>query len=168
MAEITVPYKGTIREGAIFTLDLGSKTGWALRRADGIIISGTMEFRPTRFEGGGMRFVRFDAWLDGIKLNANPSLVYFEEVRGHGRGGTDAQHIYGGFLGGLTKWCELNKIPYQGVPVGTIKKHATGNGNSGKPAMIAAMVAKGHKPVDDNEADALAIMYWAVAQEVGR
>ncbi len=45
MAETTVPYKGTPREGAIFTLDLGSKTGWALHQADGTITSGTVEFK---------------------------------------------------------------------------------------------------------------------------
>ncbi|MBF0401347.1 MAG: hypothetical protein HQL90_11325 [Magnetococcales bacterium] len=147
----------------ILTLDLGTKTGWAIKN-HGKIFSGTMEFKPTRFEGGGMRFVRFDAWLDGIKHNANPSLVYFEEVRSHGPGGTDAGHIYGGFSGLLTAWCERNKIPYQGVPVGTIKRFATGKGNAGKPEMVAAMTAKGHKPGDDNEADALAIMYWAMEQ----
>ena len=60
----------------------------------------------------------------------------------------------------------MNGVDYQSVPVGTIKKHATGMGNAGKPAMIAAMVAKGHAPTDDNEADALAILHWAVAQGV--
>jgi hypothetical protein len=27
------------------------------------------------------------------------------------------------------------------------------------------MEQKGHKPIDDNEADALALLYWAIAQE---
>ncbi len=34
-------------------------------------------------------------------------------------------------MGHLTAWCEHHNIPYQGVPVGTIKKHATGKGNAG-------------------------------------
>ena len=55
-------------------------------------------------------------------------------------------------------------MPYRGVPVATIKRHATGKGNAGKDAVIAAMRAKGHQPGDDNEADALAILYWALAQ----
>ena len=49
--------------------------------------------------------------------------------------------------------------------MGTIKKHATGKGNAGKAAMIAAARARGFAPQDDNEADALALLAWAVAQE---
>ena len=55
----------------------------------------------------------------------------------------------------------------QGVPVGTIKRHATGKGNASKDEMIAAMRALGHAVTDDNEADALAILHWAInTQEV--
>ena len=39
---------------AILALDLGQRTGWAVRNADGAIASGTVEFKPGRFEGGGM------------------------------------------------------------------------------------------------------------------
>jgi Holliday junction resolvasome RuvABC endonuclease subunit len=48
------------------------------------------------------------------------------------------------------------------VPVGTIKKHATGKGNAGKEEVVAAMRGRGHAPADDNEADALAILHWVV------
>jgi Holliday junction resolvasome RuvABC endonuclease subunit len=48
------------------------------------------------------------------------------------------------------------------VPVGTLKKHATGRGNADKAAMIAAMRTKGFRPADDNEADALALHGVAV------
>jgi len=48
------------------------------------------------------------------------------------------------------------------VPVGTIKKHATGKGNAGKEDVIASVTARGHAPVDDNEADALALLHWAI------
>ena len=79
----------------------------------------------------------------------------------------DAAHAYGGFMGHLTAWCEHHNIPYQGVPVGTIKKHATGKGNAGKSEMIVAAKVRGHNPVDDNEADALALLHWAIeTQEV--
>jgi crossover junction endodeoxyribonuclease RuvC len=65
----------------------------------------------------------------------------------------------------LTSWCEHHRIPYQGVPVGTIKKHATGKGNAGKPDMIAAMQALGFPVTDDNVADALALLHWAMEQD---
>ena len=64
----------------------------------------------------------------------------------------------------LTAWCELHEVPYLGVPVGTIKKHATGKGNAGKAEVIAAMRTKGFRPKDDNEADALALLTWTVDQ----
>ena len=144
----------------ILALDLGTTTGWALRAPDGAITSGTQSFRPQRFEGGGMRFLRFKRWLTEVKASADGiDSLHFEEVRRHVS--TDAAHAYGGFLATLTSWCEHHQIPYQGVPVGTIKKHATGKGNASKDEMITAMRRLGHVPTDDNEADALAILHWA-------
>ena len=144
----------------ILALDLGTTTGWALRTPDGAITSGTQSFRPQRFEGGGMRFLRFKRWLTEVKASADGiDSLHFEEVRRHVS--TDAAHAYGGFLATLTSWCEQHQIPYQGVPVGTIKKHATGKGNASKDEMIKAMRRLGHVPTDDNEADALAILHWA-------
>lgn len=143
------------------SLDLATTTGWAISDRGSSIISGHESYKARRFEGGGMRFLNFSRWLDRLLAQLGSiEWLTFEEVRGHK--GTDAAHIYGGLLAVLTSWCEANKIPYQGVPVGEIKKHATGKGNAGKEAVIKAMQAKGHAPTDDNEADALAIMYWMI------
>ncbi len=142
-------------------LDLGTTTGWALRPRDSAIVHGFVSFRPQRFEGGGMRYLRFRRWLAEIKATAaDIDAVYFEEVRRHV--GVDAAHVYGGLMATLTTWCEHHNIPYQGVPIGTIKKHATGKGNAGKDEIIAAMRTRGHPISDDNEADALALLYWAI------
>jgi len=147
----------------ILALDLGTTTGWALRGRDGTVTSGSESFKPQRFEGGGMRFLRFKRWLTEIKQCADGiDEVVFEEVRRHAS--TDAAHAYGGFLATLTAWCEHHGIPYQGVPVGTIKRHATGRGNANKEAMMAAIRALGHQPADDNEADALALLDFALAR----
>ena len=144
---------------AVLAIDLGSTTGWAAR-TDGRIVSGTVEFRPSRFEGGGMRFLRFRRWLTDTKsaIGAIEEIV-FEEVRGHR--GVDAAHIYGGFLAILAAWCEHHEVPYRGVPVGTVKRHATGRGNANRRAVITAIKARGFEPADDNEADAIAILLWA-------
>lgn len=145
----------------ILALDLGSHTGWALRQRDGTITSGTEHFKPQRFEGGGMRYLRFKRWLsDVLYISDHINAVYFEEVRRHA--GVDAAHCYGGFLATLSAWCEHHNIPYQGVPVGTIKKHTTGKGNASKGDMIDAAKVRGHQPCDDNEADALALLHWAI------
>jgi len=151
---------------SLLAIDLGTRLGWALRDPAIRITSGTENFSNSRYQGGGMRFLRFKNWLTETKaVVGNFDTVYFEEVRRHA--GTDAAHTYGGFLATLTSWCEHHAIPYQGVPVGTIKRHATGKGNAGKDAVIAAMRAKGFNPADDNEADALAILHWALAQAGG-
>lgn len=146
---------------AILALDLGTSTGWAMAMADGSIVSGTMSFRPGRYEGGGMRYLRFRSWLNELARRVGQiETVHFEEVRRHA--GTDAAHIYGGFLAHLSSWCEAEMVAYQGVPVGTIKRFITGKGNADKRTVIDAVRARGFNPVDDNEADAIAILLWAL------
>jgi len=145
----------------ILALDLGTTTGWAMQLAGGAIESGTTSFRPSRYDGGGMRYLRFRGWLASVAADvAGIEAIYFEEVRRHI--GTDAAHLYGGFLATLTAWCEQNGIAYEGVPVGTIKRHITGKGNADKNAVIEAVRARGFSPADDNEADAIAILLWAI------
>ena len=153
--------QSTDTTASILALDLGTTTGWAVRNSRCRILHGTAEFRPSRYEGGGMRYLRFGKWLDQtFDITGGIDAVYFEEVRRHI--GTDAAHIYGGFLAALTSWCEHKAIAYQGVPVGTIKRFATGKGNADKVAMMAAIRERGFEPVDDNEADAIAILLWAL------
>ena len=151
----------------ILALDLGTTTGWALRAPATPITHGVISFKTQRFEGGGMRYLRFGRWLAEMKAVVvapeGIGAVYFEEVRRHL--GVDAAHVYGGLMATLTAWCEQHQIPYLGVPVGTIKRHATGRGNAGKAEVIAAMKARGYAVRDDNEADALALLHWALAQE---
>ncbi len=152
---------------AVLALDLGTCTGWALQVRNGRICSGSQPFRPQRYEGGGMRFLRFQRWLNELSHSpASPNQllidqVIFEEVRRHA--GVDAAHAYGGFLGQLGSFCEHHRIPYQGVPVGTIKRFIAGKGNASKEQVIAAVRGLGHSPLDDNEADALALLHWAIA-----
>lgn len=133
----------------VLAFDLGTKCGWAAGPTE----SGTFDFKRKRFEGGGMIFVRFRAAVRELLDTVKPGTVYYEEVRRHL--GTDAAHLYGGFQAILTEECEARSIPYAGVPVQTIKKHATGKGNADKAAMLAAAKARGWAVEDDNHADAL-------------
>jgi Holliday junction resolvasome RuvABC endonuclease subunit len=108
-----------------------------------------------------MVYLRFRAWLQEVDETAGGiGAVYFEEVAAHR--GVAASHAHGGFLAHLTAWAEARQIPYAGVPVGTIKRHATGRGNADKTVVIAAVRACGFDPPDDNEADALALLDWAL------
>lgn len=156
----------TEEPGSFLALDLGTTTGWAVLTGRCRIVHGTAEFRPSRFEGGGMRYLRFGKWLDQtLDIAGGIDAVYYEAVRRHL--GTDASHVYGGLLATLTAWCEEHSIPYQGVAVGTIKRFATGKGNADKAAMIGAMRERGFEPADDNEADAIAILFWAIETNGG-
>jgi len=161
-------------------LDLGTRTGWAVNYDLYIngnsyqngICSGIKDFSTKRFEGAGMRYFKFREWLDIFLKNdflsslviSNPiEQVYFEEVLGHT--GTAAAHVYGGFLATLMSWCEKHKIPYEGVPVKTIKKFITGKGNSDKIAVIESVIKRGYEVDNHDEADAIALLLYVEQQK---
>ena len=48
-----------------------------------------------------------------------------------------------------------------------VKRHATGKGNAPKEVVIRFVRAQGFLPKDDNEADAQALLAWAIANEIG-
>jgi len=158
--------QATPMDCTLLAIDLGTTTGWALKSPDGLITSGTVSFRPSRYDGGGMRYLRFQNWLAEMDRLSGPiATIWYEEVRRHA--GTDAAHVYGGLMATLTSWAEMRGVPYQGVPVGTIKKSFTGKGNAPKQAMIDAARERGFHPKDDNEADAIAILLWAIETQGG-
>lgn len=144
---------------ALLALDLGTMTGYAVG-TPGCVVTGRLDLKPGRHEGGGMRYLRFRRHLDEIHAATPIAEVAYEEVRRHV--GTDAAHVYGGLLAQLTAWCEENGVPYKGEPVGSIKKFATSKGNASKSEMIEAVRSWGYNPLDDNEADAIAI--WHLRQ----
>ncbi len=145
-------------------LDLGTTTGFAVVSQNiingnyEIKKSGSVNFKPTRFQSSDRRFVEFREFL---KKQLPLKTIYFEEVRRHI--GVDAAHCYGGFKATLTTFCEDHNISYQGVHVGTIKKHIFGKGNATKEQVIEAVKLRGHYPKDDNEADAIALGYYIIS-----
>lgn len=141
----------------ILALDLATVTGWAVTSC-GIVTSGTVSFAPKRGDGAGIRFLRFRRWFRDMLESEKPEQVFYELVQRHVS--TYAAHAYGGFLAHVQAECEAKGVPYSGIPVGTIKKQATGKGNADKAAMIAAAAARwpDQKIADDNQADALWIM----------
>ncbi len=141
-------------------LDLGTTTGWAMKEGHRLM-SGFDNFSLKRGEGGGMRFLRFKRWLEELTQDIELDVVFYELVMSHK--GADAAHIYGGLQALLTAWCEEHEIPYQGIGVGTVKKFWTGKGNANKEKMIAEANRRGFLVVDDNEADAIAVLECGVA-----
>jgi Holliday junction resolvasome RuvABC endonuclease subunit len=144
----------------ILALDLGTTTGWAYSGGVGNSLndSGIWSLAPSRHESSGMRWIKFRQSLRRFENMVD--IVLYEEVARHL--GTHAAHIYGGFVAILQDWCQENNIEYQGIPVATIKKFATGKGNASKQMMIdhARNILR-REPVDDNEADAVCLMNHA-------
>lgn len=138
----------------VLALDLGTKCGWAVFVDGARIASGVwllQSDRQRRFEGAGMKWLRLRSHLDEV---GKVDKVALEEVRRHM--GVDAAHAYGGALATVSSWCEANGVPYEGIPVATVKKHATGKGNATKDAMVEAARAKWSVSLaSDDEADAL-------------
>jgi len=147
----------------IAAFDPGGDLGWALGPACGVnpLRSGQLHLKEGRFEGGGLRYLRLLRWLERIHEDTPLDLVAFERVAAHK--GTDAAHVYGGMVAIITSWCESAGVPYAGIPVGEIKKHATRSGKADKDAVIAAMRARHLNPGSHDEADAQAI--WLLARE---
>lgn len=144
----------------ILAIDIGTTTGWAFSTRDGKVRSGSASFAVGKREAAGQRWLKFRAFLTETARTAGEiHAVYFEDVKNHK--GVLAAHVFGGFVAHLEAWCELNRIPCRPAGVGAVKKHWTGKGNAPKETMIAAAVAKGFNPRDDNEADALAILSYS-------
>ena len=73
----------TTSNRVVLALDLGTTTGWAMCLPDGGIVSGTVSFRPSRYEGGGIRYVRFRA---GDVLDVNDPEIELTRYRLLGTG----------------------------------------------------------------------------------
>lgn len=146
----------------VLALDLGTRTGYAIRRADGRIESGEVRLDPKPNDGAGLRYVKFRRWLVEMKT-ANPDLaeLVFEQVMGHGAFQIIAAHVYGGLLATLQAFGEHHGIPYRGVGVTTIKKQFAGAGNAQKQDMVRQCEALGFRPRSHNEADAIGLLHVA-------
>lgn len=137
----------------IFALDMATKTGWATEGQ-----SGVQEFALKRGESAGMRWLRFRAWLKEMRDLIGFTVIYYEQA--HHRGG-HATYVGVGFVAEVHAFCAENSLEYRPVHTGTLKKHATGKGNAGKPEMMKAAKERGWTPQDDNEADALWLLDFA-------
>ena len=159
------------RQPAILGLDLGTTTGWCVLCSD-TLASGTWDLSGDRWEGGGMRFVRFVGGLADVAQRVRIVLVAYETVVRHASG--NASQIYGGFLFNLERWCEVRRptIPYVGLTIEAIKLFATGNAKASKDAMVKScndrwlhQGPEGGYVIDDNQADALWIAALALADD---
>lgn len=131
----------------ILALDIATKTGWCTESA-----SGTWDFSLKRGESYGMRIVKFKAAVrEMIKLE-DISLVSYERPAGLQK---HSIMLASEMVGVLHDLCIEVGVEVTNYSAKELKKHATGNGNAGKPLMIAKAKELGYNVADDNQADAI-------------
>lgn len=156
----------------ILALDLGTRTGWATNMT-GRVESGVQIFDVKRGESPGMRYIRFNRWLDELVVSdvglAHVGLVVYEQS--HNRGGA-ATEVAAGFTTRVQEFCALHKKEHAAIHSATLKKFTTGSGRGDKADMERAAIAKGwlidggsiHH--DDNQVDAVCLLQYALAEIV--
>ena len=153
------PSRKQIREAknrySILALDVAIHCGWAISKE----IYGVWDLTPKRDESKGMKLIRFRSKLLEVIESNSISLIVFERTAGFHKAALIAQAELHGVLKLIL---EDLQIEYRAYSASEIKQFATGKGNSGKPAMVAAAQKLYNYPgKNDNEADALHILHLA-------
>jgi len=142
----------------ILALDLALTTGWAHSKNDSHE-SGTFTIDQKRGESPGMRYIRFNSWLEAMLNGIGPTIVIYEQA--HHRGGA-ATEIAFGLITRVQEACSARGIEYQKLHSVTLKKFATGRGRASKDDILeTARERWGRNVQDHNEADALWMLEWA-------
>ena len=158
----------------ILAFDPGSFCGWAsLDLGHGLqrIESGVHKFNLKHGESGGMRFIRFNAWLEEITALTDPDFIVYEQP-GARLPGMAARELLYGFVTRIQEYYTRQKIQYTACSPSALKKWATGKGNC-KKGMMVAVALKRRMMLDsgrlsyppfrtDDEADAVLLALWAM------
>jgi len=143
----------------VLSIDPGTKTGWATL-SNGGLYSGVQDFSLRRGESGGIRFLRFDTWLEELIQRSKPNVIVYEQP--HHRGGS-ATEICVGLVTHLQRIAAAHGIEYTSCHTATLKKFATGSGNAGKQEMLqAAEKTWPEQQIETHDqADALWLLAWS-------
>jgi len=142
----------------ILAIDPASHCGWAVSRT----VYGVWNLTAKRDESAGMRLIRMRSKMIELIKAEGINLVVFERPGGQFKGAIIVQSE---LQGQIKVVCEDLGINYRAYSSMEMKKHATGKGNAGKPAMIsAAKLRLGYPGNDDNEADALWLLELAKSE----
>lgn len=155
----------------VLALDLATRTGWALME-NGRLESGADSFEVGRGESPGMRFIKFNRWLEHLVFPASYEhgtppigeprvrLIAYEQPFVM-RSGAAAEIVLG-FATRVQEFCARYAIEHTAVNGMRLKKWTTGRGNADKAAMLEAVTRRWRRVEDHNEADAVALLYWAL------
>ena len=101
-------------------------------------------------------------------LVARWGLIVYEQT--HQRGGA-ATEVAAGFATRVQEFCAQYDIEHAAVHSATLKKYVTGSGRGDKAAVMQAVRLRGwadhvREVLDDNHADALALLHYALKELV--
>jgi Holliday junction resolvasome RuvABC endonuclease subunit len=150
----------------VLGLDCATRLGWAYwdgkRRESGVQL---FDLKPG--DSPGMRWVRFNTWMSewflSNRLQPNDLIVY-EQTLGRFATSQSQVQIAAGFVTRVQEWASVQRCEHSAIHVGTLKKFVTGRGNANKELMTATVEQRwtpGRACIDDNEADAIALLEYA-------
>lgn len=151
------------RSRRILALDLGTRTGWALRTDTGIDGSGAWKLPSA--EPGRAYSEFFERLTDEVRLS-RPTFLAYEDVPARAHRGGDAAHRWGGFESLVlvaARWNDVRVVP---VPIQSWKKYAGLPAASGPDEALAA--CRGLHPEVRSPDQAVAIFVAHTAWEMER
>ena len=166
----------------ILALDIATLTGWAYRDSEGVVTAGCWVLsKPDEIATAAKlrkdrtldpripalyRCLR-DIWNAHRTGNGSPhnpvDFLVFEDVQFSRY--TMQTQLWASLRAAVWLFCYNYDVPRDCIAVGTLKKLATGAGNADKSAMIAAATEQFPTvdfKLDDNAADALHLLQWAI------
>lgn len=170
----------------LLALDLGTKTGYAYSGRDGKIICGTKTLakpaaithtRKLRMDRrGDPRFFTLLWWMKAVHVEVALDWILFEDIQFSST--TMQTQLWTSFRSAVWLMSEYG-IGIECVPVGTLKKFATGSGAATKEAMARALYRADCRfqsefgfgdikdtftgeNLDDNAVDAIHLYRWGI------
>lgn len=165
----------------LLALDLGTTTGWAYRDASGKVTAGSWPLQeeaarkraakarldrrldpriPALYQR--LRLLWADHKCDAGLVNYPVDFLVFEDVQFSRY--TMQTQLWSSFRAAVWLFCYIHNVETDCIPVTALKKLATGSGAADKDFMVreATKLFPAITIVDDNCADALHLLRWAI------
>lgn len=150
----------------VLAIDCGTTSGAAAGAADAVPVFATWRGRGLdEFEEFGLRFSRFEEWLDDQVAVHQPDLIAFEAPLVARGPNVATNHATIRFLFGLAAIVEKRAhqlgIRCAEINVQTVKLHFAGHGHATKSAIAMRCRSLGWPVENEHEADAAGVWYCA-------
>ncbi|NJK36138.1 MAG: crossover junction endodeoxyribonuclease RuvC [Oscillatoriales cyanobacterium SM2_2_1] len=135
----------------VLALDFGQSMGVAQS------VAGRISYETVRLDKLNRKRSKFRNYYEWLACRlAEYDLLLVEEVRNHA--GVLAAHQWGYWYYTACVLCDAMSVEIVTMPVKTIKKSFTGNGNAGKDLILARCKELNYSPDSYDSADALAML----------